>query len=634
MDNKIQRIEEEIRKVDELVGNGVYDGTMEARRKALVTCCERWYVRKEVHWKQMSRSRQAKDMDKDTRYFHNIASARRRNNRIDSLVVNGRLVRNQARIKIAIREFYKDLYHQEASSVLGFREGLVERIDEEDSAMLEAMPSTVEIREAVWDCESSKAPGYDGYNTNFIKRCWAGIGSDFTATVMGFFQTSRLPAESNITWVALAPKFIGAKEIKDLRPISMVGCVYKVISKVLVRRMRSVMPGLVGETQSAFVRGRKIHDGALIACETVHWLKRRHKEAAIIKLDFQKAYDRVKWSFVDMVLQKMGFGCRWRAWVKECVTTTSMSVLINGSPSKPFKMERGLRQGDPLSPFLFVLVVDVLHRMVGQAVRNGQNETIKNYKRLLRWFELMSGLSINFDKSSLIPINCEEQWVQRMCRLWGCKEDAEGGCGQINFLAEKVPMEQGRWQAWYGAGSMEVGVGPKEIRGLGVGDAMVRNTALLFKWWWRFAKEECPLWKKVVCSCNNLKPDELLSTQVLHTRGGPWKDICQIQITDQLLRQKMITGLSMEVGDGRRTRFWEDVWLQSGALKDRFPRLFSVSNQCGSFIGECGFWDGLEWVWNFLWRRELFQWELGLLGQLHETLRPVRIVNTREDRVV
>ncbi|XP_072090535.1 secreted RxLR effector protein 78-like [Arachis hypogaea] len=104
----------------------------------------------------------------------------------------------------------------------------------------------------------------------------------------------------------------------------------------------------------------------------VHWLKRRKEEAAIIKLEFQKAYDRVKWSFVDIVLEKMGFGRRWRAWVMECVTTSSMSVLINGSPSKPFKMEQGLRQGDPLSPFLFVLVVDVLHRMIGEAVRNGR----------------------------------------------------------------------------------------------------------------------------------------------------------------------------------------------------------------------------------------------------------------------
>ncbi|XP_016207077.1 uncharacterized protein LOC107647520 [Arachis ipaensis] len=199
MDKKIAKFEEEIKRIDDLVSNGVYDGTMEARRKALVTCCERWYVRKEVHWKQLSRSGHTKDMDKNTRYFHNIASARRRNNRIDTLIINGRRVRNLARIKITIRDFYKDLYHQERSPIMGFRDGLVEKIDEQDAVNLEVLPSAEEIQDAVGDCESSKAPGSDGYNMNFIKRCWEDIGTEFTAAVMGFFQTSKLPADSNIT---------------------------------------------------------------------------------------------------------------------------------------------------------------------------------------------------------------------------------------------------------------------------------------------------------------------------------------------------------------------------------------------------------------------------------------------------
>ncbi|XP_052111685.1 uncharacterized protein LOC127743072 [Arachis duranensis] len=386
MDKKILKLEEEIKKGDGMVSNGVYDGTMEARRKALVTCCERWYVRKEIHWKQMSRSRQAKEMDRNTRYFHHIASARRRNNRIDALIVNDRLVRNQARIKIAVREFYKDLYHQGSSPLLGFRDGLVKRIDEEEYMTLEAMHSTEEIREAVWDCESSKVPGCDGYNMNFIKRCWDKIGAEFTAFVMGFFQN---------------PSY----------------------RQILILY---------------YLEGASYEDES--------------SDARISRGDSECVCEGVKRSFVDIVLQKIEFGRRWRAWVMECVTTASISVLINGSPSKPFKMERGLRQGDPLFPFLFVLVVDVLHRMVGEAVRIGrifplvvgrdsvelshlqfaddtilfyppENETMKNYKWLLRWFELMSGLSINYEKSSLIPINFEELWVQHMCSLWGCKED-------------------------------------------------------------------------------------------------------------------------------------------------------------------------------------------------------------------
>ncbi|XP_057739706.1 uncharacterized protein LOC130956720 [Arachis stenosperma] len=386
-----------------MVSNVVYDGTVKARRKALVRCCEIWYTRQDIHWKQISRSLHTKEMDKNTRYFHNIASARRRNNRIESLVINERL------------------------------------LEIEEAQALEVLSTKEEVKEAVWDRKSSKAPGSDGYNMNFIKKCWDEIGVEFTKAVMSFFETARLPADSNVTWVALAPKFVGAKEIKDLRPISMVGCVYK---------------------------GRRIHDGALIACETVEWLKLKKKALTIIKLDFQKAYDRVKWNFIEIVLEKMGFGIRWRTWITECIRSASISILVNRSPLKPFKMERGLRQGDSLSPFLFVLVVDVLNKMIGKAVRNRrispllvgrdnielshlqfaedtilfcppEEETVRNYKRLLSLYNM--------------PIAVVKKIISLQRRFFWGKDDGRPGLALV------------KW---------EMIQAPKKLGGLGVEDAM------------------------------------------------------------------------------------------------------------------------------------------------------------------
>ena len=118
-------------------------------------------------------------------------------------------------------------------------------------------------------CDPIKAPRVDGFNLNFVRKCWDTLGGDFSACILNFFVKGSLPAKLNMTWVTLIPKFEGAIEIKDYRPISMVGCVYKVIAKVLANRLRKVAGGLVGETQTTFVQGRLILDGVLIACEAI-----------------------------------------------------------------------------------------------------------------------------------------------------------------------------------------------------------------------------------------------------------------------------------------------------------------------------------------------------------------------------
>ena len=112
-------------------------------------------------------------------------------------------------------------------------------------------------------------------------------------------------------------------------------------------------------------------DGALIANEVVNWIQRKKKEGVLLKLDFQKAYDTINLESMELVLKEMGFDSKWRKWIRTCTTTASISILINGAPSKPFQMKRGLRQGDPISPYLFVMMAEVLNKMLSKAASMG-----------------------------------------------------------------------------------------------------------------------------------------------------------------------------------------------------------------------------------------------------------------------
>jgi len=174
---------------------------------------------------------------------------------------------------------------------------------------LEQPVSRQEIDLAISSCDPSKAPGYDGFNLKCIKKMWPIIGEDFYSYIQRFFVKGKLHKGFNTTWVTLIPKKKKDKmEISDFRPISLVGSLYKIIAKILSKRLKAVLPGLIGDAQTAFVTGRQILDGALIANEVVHWLKRKKKSGVLLKLDFQKAFDSIDWDSLDVVLEEMGFG--------------------------------------------------------------------------------------------------------------------------------------------------------------------------------------------------------------------------------------------------------------------------------------------------------------------------------------
>ncbi|GJY51651.1 RNA-directed DNA polymerase, eukaryota [Tanacetum coccineum] len=178
--------------------------------------------------------------------------------------------------------------------------------------------------------------------------------------------------DANSAFVALIHEgLIYASLVNDFRPISLIGCIYKVVTKILANRLVSVISDLVSETQSAFVAGRQILDGPFILDEVLHWCKRKKNQAMFFKVDFAKAYDSVRWDYLLDVLEAFGFGHNWCKWIKGTLYSARASVLINGSPSKEFSCHRGLKQGDPLAPYLFILIMESLHISFSKAVDVG-----------------------------------------------------------------------------------------------------------------------------------------------------------------------------------------------------------------------------------------------------------------------
>ena len=259
-------------------------------------------------------------------------------------------------------------------------DGFQSRVSAEMNTTLTRPVSDEEIQKAMFGVKGSSAPGEDGLTGEFYKRFWHIVGPSLMMEIKRFFQTAILPDGWNHTQLSLIPKIIRPTKMSDMRPISLCSVQYKIISKILCNRLKGVLPKLISETQGAFVSGRLISDNILIAHEMVHGLctnDRVSDSFMAIKTDMSKAYDRVEWSFLEVLMEKMGFDHVWIRWIMSCVTTVSFSVLMNGMEHGFIKPERGIRQGDPLSPFLFILCAEALVNCLNKSEESGRLQGIK-----------------------------------------------------------------------------------------------------------------------------------------------------------------------------------------------------------------------------------------------------------------
>ncbi|RVX18713.1 putative ribonuclease H protein [Vitis vinifera] len=333
------------------------------------------------------------------RESYKMANAYSRRNWLSKLKVNGCWHSEENNLKNSVVGAFQELYSEEEGwcpSVDGIS---FMGLDNSEAERLENPFSEEEVFAALTDLGKDKAPGPDGFTMAFWLFGWD--------VVKG-----------------------GAEDLKDFKPISLVGSLYKFLAKVLASRIKKVMGKVISEPQNAFVESRQILDAVLIANEVVDSRLKSNQGGVMCKLDIEKADDHVCWKFLLAVLKKMGFGERWIKWIEWCISIVRYFVLINGSPSGFFRSSRGLRQGDPLSPYLFVIVIEVFSCLMRRAISGGflsgwtvrgrGGEGILISHLLFADDTLVFWLKVNLEKSELIPIGRVND-IEDLALKLGCK---------------------------------------------------------------------------------------------------------------------------------------------------------------------------------------------------------------------
>ena len=332
-------------------------------------------VREELMWKQRSRSLWLQEGDNNTRYFHSRASHRFRRNQIDNLEdANGELRSDEEGISSILVDYYQQLFTSSNPSMV---EEVVAHIPctitDELNAELLAGFTREEVVVALKQMEPLKAPRPDGLPPLFFQRYWHVVGDDVTEAMLSCLSTRVIPASLNGTFITLIPKVKSPTKVSEFRHISLCNIVYKLVAKVVANKMRGLLPLIISKSQSAFQSDKAISDNILVGFETLHHMKNQKSKKGgfmALKLDMSKAHDMVEWHFLDLTMRRMGFSNRWVDLIMACVGSVSYQILVNGVPKGDIQPTRGIWQGDPLSPYLFLICSEALNQQLQHAAKS------------------------------------------------------------------------------------------------------------------------------------------------------------------------------------------------------------------------------------------------------------------------
>lgn len=427
---------------------------------------------KEGMLRQKSGQSWLKEGDLNTRFFHNSLKDKTRRKAICSVETEAGTVEGVDDIKACIRNHFNNLYF-EPCKVRPVPAGILfSRLDVGMAVTLERPFTIDEIKNAVWSCETSKTPGPDGFSLGFFKNHWDMLKFDILNFFTDFHEKAVLIKACTSSFITVIPKVKNPQSLLEYRPICLVGSLLKILSKLLAGRLKEVIWNLISAKQSAFIKDRNILDVILMVNEVMDMAKREGLKCLVLKVDFEKAYDCVNWDFLRYAMKRMGFEKKWLSWMEAIVFTSSMAILVNRSNTRDFKVERGLRQGDPLSPLLFVIVIEGLTCLMEKAssideyrgfsygdnnevnnlhfaddiiiLGDGDEQNLWTLKSILRGFELMVGLKINFNKSNIYGINLDAVNFQMSSTFLSCGI----GSAPFKFLGVTVSDSPRKLNMW------------------------------------------------------------------------------------------------------------------------------------------------------------------------------------------
>ncbi|XP_028121359.1 uncharacterized protein LOC114318621 [Camellia sinensis] len=451
-----------------------------------------------------------------------------------------------------------------------------------------------------------KFGGYCVSGIQSLSLCHSVAAIRISSCFQEFHENGILARGPNCSFVSLIPKKENPVPLFDLRPISLTSSIYKILSKVLTKRLKLVLPNIVSEAQSAFLGGRNILDEVLIANEI---------------------------EFLFDLLVKFGFGSKWLGWMKSCLSTASISILVNGSPTDEIQPESGLRQGDPLSSFLFNIVAEGLNLLLTRAkgfglIRgavvgpSGLEFThlqfaddiillcevdlleITTLKRILRCFEIRLSLKINFHKSVVCGIGVSETLVNDFSL-------------KLNYLTQKLPLKylgllvganprwKTTWKPVLDKFKGKLSGWKKRILSFAGRLTLIKSvlSSLSIFYLSLFKMPKCVIKKVDKIQASFLWRDS-------DVKRKAHLGIMGLASGNPALLNYFLANSELVVGNGASISFWKNTWLGGECLQSHFPRLFSLSSDKDGSLKD--FLDRKinYFNWNLTSRRPLLAWEV------------------------